>query len=144
MNSLNTRYAVISPVRDEEAYLGDTIACMIAQTIRPTQWIIVDDGSTDATGKIIDEHAAKHPWIAAVHRENRGFRKAGGGVVDAFNAGYTALKSENWDFIVKLDGDLSFQNDYFERCFEEFASQPRLGVAGGVICHAVNGKEQVE
>lgn len=144
MDPLSTRYVVISPVRDEESFLTDTIACMIAQTVRPLQWIIVDDGSTDATGRIIDEHAARHPWITAVHRANRGFRKAGGGVVDAFNAGYAVLTSEKWDFIVKLDGDLSFANDYFERCFEEFASEPRLGVAGGVICHVIDGKEQVE
>jgi poly-beta-1,6-N-acetyl-D-glucosamine synthase len=144
MDPLNTRYVVISPVRDEESYLTDMIACMIAQTVRPLQWIIVDDGSTDTTGRIIDEHAARYPWITAVHCENRGFRKAGGGVVDAFNAGYAALTPEKWDFIVKLDGDLSFTSDYFEHCFEEFASEPHLGVAGGVICHVIDAKEQVE
>jgi glycosyltransferase involved in cell wall biosynthesis len=131
-------------VRDEEAYLRGTINCVIAQSVRPTEWIIVDDGSTDATGQIIDEFAAQHPWIKAVHRENRGFRKAGGGVVDAFNDGYAALGTENWEFIVKLDGDLSFQKDYFESCFKEFQSEQRLGVAGGVICHSIDGVEHVE
>jgi biofilm PGA synthesis N-glycosyltransferase PgaC len=144
MNIAELKYVLITPVRDEEAYLRFTIDCMVAQTIRPVEWIIVNDGSTDATGKIIDEYARQYPWIQGVHRENRGFRKAGGGVVDAFNDGYHALKSKDWDFIVKLDGDLSFAPTYFESCFEKFASEPRLGVGGGVICHVTNGVEQVE
>src|ERR1019366_5407615 len=116
MNIAELKYVLITPVRDEEAYLRFTIDCMVAQTIRPVEWIIVNDGSTDATGKIIDEYARQYPWIQGVHRENRGFRKAGGGVVDAFNGGYRALESKDWDFIVKLDGDLSFAPTYFERC----------------------------
>ena len=75
MNPADTRYVVISPVRDEEAHLRYTIDCMIAQTLRPVEWVIVNDGSTDDTGKIIDEYARRSPWIHAVHRVNRGFPK---------------------------------------------------------------------
>src|SRR5271155_3384925 len=112
MGSMTTRYVIVSPVRDEEAYLRGTIESILAQTIRPVEWVLVNDGSTDKTGNIIDEYASQYPWIHAVHRQNRGFRKAGGGVVDAFNDGYEALGTTDWDFIVKLDGDLTFQPDY--------------------------------
>src|SRR6202011_5012876 len=115
MNLAPTKYVVISPVRDEEAYLKRTIECMIAQTIRPSEWIIVNDGSTDATGKIIDDYASRYSWIRVIHRENRGFRKSGGGVMEAFYEGYNALDSSDWDFIVKLDGDLTFDCDYFDK-----------------------------
>src|SRR5947209_1625763 len=109
-------YVVISPVRDEEAYLRFTIESMLAQTIRPAEWVIVNDGSTDGTAAILDEYAAQHPWIRVLHRENRGFRKSGGGVVEAFNDGYRLLSCPDWNFIVKIDGDLTFAPDYFENC----------------------------
>jgi glycosyltransferase involved in cell wall biosynthesis len=117
---------------------------MVARTIRPVEWLVVNDGSTDRTGDIIDEYSARYPWIRAVHRKNRGFRKAGGGVVDAFNDGYGQLTCTDWDYIVKLDGDLSFEPDYFERCFNHFANEPRLGVGGGVMCYIADGEKSFE
>lgn len=148
-NSQNTtrqspRYVVITPVRDEEAYLESTIQSMMQQTVLPQEWVIVDDGSQDNTGKILDDYASRLPWIRAIHRKNRGFRKAGGGVVDAFNDGYHALASSNWEFIVKFDGDLSFEPDYFAKCLAEFGRDPKLGVGGGVICYLENGVKRFE
>ena len=91
MTALTSNYVVVSPVRDEEAYIRFTVDCMLHQTILPKEWIIVDDGSTDKTGSIIDEYAKQYSWIRVIHRGNRGFRKAGGGVVDAFNEGYQTI-----------------------------------------------------
>src|ERR1700676_5654011 len=108
MSPVSTKYVVISPVRDEEGYLRFTIESMLAQTVRPSEWIIVNDGSTDRTASIIDEFAARHSWIRPLHRQNRGFRKAGGGVVEAFNDGYRLLNTDDWQFAVKLDGVLTF------------------------------------
>ncbi len=78
MSLTGTKYIVITPVRDEEEHLGSTIQSMIAQTIRPIEWVIVNDGSVDGTARTIAESAARVSWIRAVHRENRGFRKSGG------------------------------------------------------------------
>lgn len=139
-----TKYAIITPVRDEEEHLEATIASVSAQTIRPIEWVIVNDGSTDRTGEIIDRHAVESPWIRAVHRPNRGFRKAGGGVIEAFYDGYNALTCDDWEFIVKLDGDLSFSPDYFQRCFDHFYEQPRQGIGGGEIYHELGGKLKLE
>ena len=144
MNPANVRYVVITPVRDEEAFLGLTIECMLRQTVRPAEWVIVNDGSTDGTAAVLDGYASRYPWIRACHRANRGFRKAGGGVVEAFNDGYRALSVEDRDFVVKFDGDLSFAPDYFERCFRHFAEDPLLGIGGGVICHTIDGQERLE
>src|ERR1700692_583511 len=144
MNPSTIKYVIITPARDEEAHLQKTIESMVAQTIRPVEWLIVNDGSTDRTGDIIDEYSARYPWIRAVHRTNRGFRKAGGGVVDAFHDGYRQVHCTAWEYIVKLDGDLSFEPDYFEKCFNHFANEPRLGVGGGVMCYIENGKKSFE
>jgi glycosyltransferase involved in cell wall biosynthesis len=138
------RYVVITPVRDEEEYIEGTIDSILHQTVLPIEWVIVDDGSSDRTGSIADRYAAQYPWIRVVHRENRGFRKSGGGVVEAFYAGYNSLKQKEWEFVVKLDGDLTFAPDYFERCFEYFSRDEKLGIGGGEINHDIDGELKVE
>lgn len=127
-------YVVITPVRNEAAFIGRTIDSMVAQRHQPAQWVIVDDGSTDATAGLVEAAAQQHPWITLVCRPDRGYRQSGGGVVQAFYDGYRALHATDWAFLVKLDGDLSFAPDYFDRCFDHFAEQPSLGVAGGAVC----------
>ncbi len=137
-------YVVITPVRDEEAHLKSTLDSMLAQSIRPVEWVIVNDGSTDRTSEILDRYAAQHSWIRPVHRDDRGFRKSGGGVVEAFDAGYSVLMHTDWDFLVKLDGDLAFEPCYFQSCFRHFEQDPRLGIGGGTICYIENGEKQAE
>jgi poly-beta-1,6-N-acetyl-D-glucosamine synthase len=134
------RYVVITPVRNEKDNLPSTIECFATQTIRPAKWTIVDDGSTDGTSAIADAAAAGHPWIHVIHRVDRGFRLPGQGVMEAFHEGLAATGDQEWDYLVKFDGDLSFEADYFERCFERFDRSPRLGIGGGMICwHDGNG-----
>ena len=129
------RYVIITPARDEGAHIEATIRSVLRQTIWPEQWVLVNDGSSDTTGQIIDNYAREYSWMTPVHRPNRGFRKAGAGVMDAFLQGYSALRPRDWEFIVKLDADLSFAPDYFQSCFSEFAKDARLGIGGGSIYH---------
>jgi len=137
-------YVIITPVRDEERYIQATLQCVSSQTILPIKWVIVDDGSSDRTGEIIDQYAARFAWIKPVHRVNRGYRKSGGGVMEAFYDGYNNLQCSEWDFIVKLDGDLSFVPEYFENCFQHFQKDPKLGIGGGEIHHDVSGELKLE
>jgi biofilm PGA synthesis N-glycosyltransferase PgaC len=138
------RYVVITPVRDEEKHVEATVRSVASQTILPAEWIIVDDGSSDRTGDILEQCATQFPWIRVIHRLNRGFRKSGGGVIEAFYDGYNSLRHDDWEFVVKLDGDLTLPPDYFEKCFEHFKDQPKLGVGGGTICHEADGELKVE
>jgi poly-beta-1,6-N-acetyl-D-glucosamine synthase len=137
-------YVVITPARDEEKYIEKTILSMVAQTVVPLEWIIVNDGSRDNTKEIVNRYAAQYPWIKAINRADRGRRKAGGGVVETFYAGYSSLTSKDWEFIVKLDADLLFSKDYFESCFRYFKENPKLGIAGGGIYHIIDGKMKLE
>jgi biofilm PGA synthesis N-glycosyltransferase PgaC len=141
---MNTRYVIVTPVRDEEEHIESAIESVLGQSIRPVEWVIVNDGSADRTGEIADRYAAQHPWIHVVHRVNRGFRKSGGGVVEAFYDGYNSLRCKEWDFVVKLDGDLSFAPEYFEKCFGYFSRDPELGIGGGDIQHDIEGQFKVE
>ena len=135
----NVKYSVITPVRNEELRIRATIGSMLAQTSRPTRWIIVDDGSSDQTPQIVEAAAARHPWIHLLRRADRGFRKSGTGVMEAFYDGYGEIQDAGWDFLGKLDGDLSFAPDYFEKCFQRFMVNPKLGIGGGTICCVLDG-----
>ena len=141
---MNTRYVVITPVRDEESYLPLTIESMARQAILPQQWIIVNDGSTDNTGSIIDQAARQYSWIRAVHRNDRGFRKWGAGIIEAFYDGYNVLDCDDWEYMSKLDGDLSFEPTYFERMFAKFRDNPKVGIGGGVLYHYDRGQRVLE
>lgn len=137
-------YAVVTPARNEAKHLRLTIDSMVSQNVKAAHWIIVNDGSNDDTGKIAEDAARLHPWIKVLHRCDRGFRKAGGGVIEAFYEGYRLVESEAWQYLVKLDGDLSFAPDYFGQCFKHFSEDHKLGISGGTICNLTNGTVKVE
>jgi poly-beta-1,6-N-acetyl-D-glucosamine synthase len=138
------KYVVVTPVRDEARNIRATIDCVANQTIRPAEWVIVDDGSTDGTSEIIDNAAKEHGWIVALHKPDRGYRKNGSGVMEAFYYGYQSLKTVDWGYIVKLDGDVGLQRDYFEQCFMKFREDPRLGMAGGIMYIDKGGTTEIE
>ena len=125
------RLLIISPVRDEEAFLSSTIKSVVSQTIRPCTWIIVDDGSTDNTSTIAGEAAANHPWIRLHRRADRGIRSVGAGVIEAFNEGLALVSLDDFDYVCKLDGDMQFEPTYFEHLLEQFDKNPKLGTASG-------------
>jgi glycosyltransferase involved in cell wall biosynthesis len=144
MNARHTRYVVVSPVRDEEKYLPRTIDSLVNQTILPTEYVLVDDGSTDRTAEIIHEAARKHPWIRYVKRPDRGVRAVGPGVIEAFYDGYEAIESTDYDYICKMDGDLTIGPRYFEALFEKFRADPHLGSASGKLFLDLNDGKLVE
>jgi glycosyltransferase involved in cell wall biosynthesis len=141
--SSDLNYVIVTPVRDEEAYLPSTIESVLAQTILPREWVIVDDGSKDNTWTIIQDYSRRHPWIRGIRRSDRGFRKPGGGIIEAFYSGFKELKCRNWDYMSKLDGDLSFSPDYFEKCFDRFERDSQLGIGGGYLYHVLENGEHV-
>ncbi|MGH7214614.1 MAG: glycosyltransferase [Tepidisphaeraceae bacterium] len=125
------RYCLITPCRDEAKYARRTLDSVVAQTAPPALWVIVDDGSKDETPQILDEYAAKHPFIRVVRRADRGFRKLGGGVIDAFYEGFATINPEDFDYVCKFDLDLDLPPRYFERVMERMERDPRIGTASG-------------
>jgi hypothetical protein len=124
-------YLLISPCRDEAQYMRETIESIIAQSVRPAKWVIVDDGSTDATPAILAEYQAKHDWIEVLTRDNRGRRSVGPGVIEAFYQGYDAVRADDYEFLCKLDLDLRIPPRYFEILMERMRSNPRIGTCSG-------------
>jgi glycosyltransferase involved in cell wall biosynthesis len=134
------RYLVVLPTRNEESLLQNTLDCLVRQTIRPTHTVIVNDGSTDRTAEIADANAKIHPWITVVHRPDRGERKVGGGVVDAFYAGYESVDPTAFDYVCKLDADLTFSERYFEGIIARLEENPKLAAASGKVWNPTLGE----
>lgn len=124
------KIAIVSPVRNEEEFIEFTLSSIARQTVKPAQWIIVDDGSSDRTFEIASRYAAEHEWITVVRKPDRGERAVGPGVVEAFNFGLAHVHSDA-DFICKMDGDIELPDRYFESLLEKFDVDAELGAASG-------------
>lgn len=125
-------YVLVTPSRNEEAFIEKTIESVIHQTFRPLKWVIVNDGSTDSTGTIAERYAAEHDWIEVVNRPVRKERNFAAKVY-AFNAGQERLEDVDYEIIGNLDSDVLLDKDHFEFLLEKFQQEPRLGVAGTVF-----------
>ena len=121
MESTSIKYIIISPVRNEEKNIEYTIQSVLSQTIKPAKWIIVDDGSSDKTPDIIKKYLPINEWMSLIQLADRGYYDLmGGGEIKAFYKGYEKICDEDFDFLVKLDGDISFDKNYFEDLYKEF------------------------
>jgi len=122
-------YVLITPARNEAAFIDRTIKCVIDQVARPLRWIIVSDGSTDGTDDIVRKHAAEHPWIELLRMPERRERHFAGKVL-AFNAGYEHVRELPYQAIGSLDADISFDTKYFAFLLDKLASDDKLGLVG--------------
>jgi biofilm PGA synthesis N-glycosyltransferase PgaC len=125
------RYVLISPCRDEAAYMRRTLDSVAAQTVPPARWVVVDDGSTDETPQILEEYARKLPYLQIVRKTDRGRRAVGPGVIEAFYQGLETVDLDDYDYVCKLDMDLDLPPAYFEILMERMAREPRLGTCSG-------------
>ncbi|MEM6562137.1 MAG: glycosyltransferase [Planctomycetota bacterium] len=125
----------MAPCRDEQQYMERTLASVHNQTERPALFVVVDDASTDETPNILRQWQAKMPYLRVVTRPPRdkgdGGRKVGGGVVQAFDAGYQTIDPAEFDYVCKLDLDLDLPETYFATLMDKMEANPRLGTASG-------------
>lgn len=131
-NACLLRYVLITPARNESAFIEKTLESMVHQTVLPVKWVIVDDGSTDETPKIVTRYALEHPWIEMVQMP-RDRDRSFSAKVRAFNAGYERVRDLEYEVVGNLDADVSFDGDYVEFLLSKFKEDPLLGVAGTVF-----------
>ena len=128
---MDRRYCLITPCRDEARFGRRTLESVVRQSLPPALWIIVDDGSKDGTPQLLAEYAARYPFIRVITRRDRGDRKLGGGVIDAFYSGYDTIAPADYGYVCKLDLDLDLPPRYFELCIERMEADPRIGTCSG-------------
>jgi glycosyltransferase involved in cell wall biosynthesis len=126
------RYVLITPVRNEARDIEKTLRSVTRQTVPPTRWVIVDDGSTDDTASIVKEYADRYDWIELVSAGAYGQRSFGS-KVRSFNIGHERVRDVPYEAIGNLDGDISFDGDYLEFLLEKLRDDSCLGVVGTVF-----------
>jgi poly-beta-1,6-N-acetyl-D-glucosamine synthase len=131
-------YAAVTPARDEETNLPRLLDSLVAQTIRPVAWVIVENGSSDATLSIARRAAAEHPWIRVLQAPPGDRYDRSSPLKRAFHAGVQALDGKG-DIVVKLDADVSLDPDFFEGVMEAFEADPTLGMASGTCFEQRDG-----
>lgn len=139
------RVLLITPARDEAEHLEQTIRAMAAQTVLPDLWLIVDDGSTDATPQILARAAAELPFLEVMRMPAQARRPGADGLAIAaeacaFNAALAGADRDNFTHIGKLDADIELPPDYLEGLLERFAAEPELGIAGGTLLERMAGE----
>ena len=123
------RYVLVTPARNEAAFIEKTIQSVVSQSILPAKWAIVSDGSTDGTDEIVSKYMSDYPWIELVRTPERRERHFAG-KVRAFNAGYARLKDLDYEAIASLDADITFDEHYFSLLLGKLAEDRALGLVG--------------
>jgi glycosyltransferase involved in cell wall biosynthesis len=131
-------YYIVIPSYNEEKFIGLTLQSLVEQTVLATKIVVVNDNSTDKTAEIVAGFAAKYPFISLVHKTSETIHLPGSKVIQAFQTGLETL-DDNYDLIVKADGDLIFPSNYFETIIQHFQSDDRIGMVGGFAYIEKNG-----
>ena len=135
------KYVIITPAYNEENYIGKTIQSVIKQSVLPSEWIIVDDGSTDRTAQIVAEQTKDIDWIR-LEKKQKSAAAFGANVIENFYYGFDRLDSKDWNFIVKLDADIEIdKNNFFEFQLKKFDEIPKLGISSGITYSIHNGEK---
>lgn len=139
-------YFIVTPAKNEEKSLPSTIRSIEEQTVKPVVWVIVDDGSTDNTPKIIEDVKKKHDWILSI-RLKEGKRdlkihyasvcKTGFGIAIS----YCNENKIEYEYVALVEADMILKKAYFENLINEFEQDPKLGIASGSVWFCINGKE---
>lgn len=148
------KYVLITPARNEGAFIEGTIRSVLAQTLLPAKWIIVSDGSTDGTDEIVKRYSAEYSWIELLRMPERRDRQFAA-KANAFNAGYARIKelcsgdsssgkvaALSFDVMGNLDADITFESDYFSFLLSKFEEFPELGVAGTPFVENAEQRDQ--
>ena len=132
-------FVIITPAHNEAALIEQTLESMVAQTVRPLKWVVVSDNSTDRTAEIVRRYAAQHDFMQLLEIRRDGTRHFGN-KVKAFNAGLAEVSALDYRYIGNLDADISLPSHYFESLLGELDSDPRLGIAGGMVATRIGDR----
>nr|WP_315165897.1 glycosyltransferase family 2 protein [uncultured Flavobacterium sp.] len=132
-------YYIIIPAYNEEAFIGLTLQSLVSQTVLPKKVVVVNDNSTDNTAQIVLDYAKDNPFITLVNKSSSAVHLPGSKVIQAFHKGFETI-DDQYDIIVKLDGDLILPNNYFETILDIFKKDSQIGMAGGFAYVEKNGE----
>jgi len=140
------KYAVVIPAKNEEDSIGETLDSVINQSVPPQLCVVVDDSSTDQTPAIVRSFADRYEQVLYHKNENRNHYRVGGHVVEVFYIGKDLIDRQNipYDYIIKMDADLSFDREFMGRIFDQYGRQDNLGIVSATPYYYQDGKKVFE
>ena len=128
-------YVLITPAKNESAFIEQTIRSVIKQRVLPLRWVIVDDGSTDRTAEIVLGYTTRFTWIELLQMPSSE-RYAFSAKARCVNAAFAHVRALDFAFVASVDADISFDEEYFEFILNQFTLRPALGLAGTPMTEA--------
>ncbi len=136
------KYVIVTPAHNEAGYLRPTIESVLRQTVPPSRWVIVDDGSTDETPALVASFAREHGFLQYYRRQRDSAQSYFASNVYAIREGIRQVEALDYEFLAVLDADITLPPDYYEQILSRFEADPALGVASGIYENLVNGRLQ--
>jgi len=133
MNKKQLSIGIVTPVRNEEEMLPKLAACILSQTLLPDRWLIVDDGSSDSTSKVIEDLKNKYSWIDSITLPDRGHYSRGAGSYSTAAKGFEYMISSDIHVFGIFDADISFKTTTIKHILDAFLNSEKLGIYGGEI-----------
>lgn len=126
------KYIMITPVKNEQKFISQTIESVINQTTLPSVWVIIDGGSRDKTREIVLEYAKKHPWIVLRHQSLFGLTSHMN-VSIAMNEAYDYIIASgvSFDYVWAIDGDQVLESNVCDGVISQLELFKNIGVASG-------------
>jgi Glycosyl transferase family 2 len=133
MSDPDACFALITSAKNEEEYLPLVIDAVAHQSLLPSIWIIVDDGSTDRTSEILRNAAQQHSFIIPLHLP-AGAARSFDAKDRAIRQAYSLIGGHRYEFVGFIDADIApRRHDLFDALVGSLRRDPGLGIVGGLI-----------
>ncbi len=128
---MDNKYIIITPFKNEEENIEGTIKSIIAQSIKPITWILIDDGSNDNSLNIVNRYKKKFSWIQ-VEKNDSYINDKGARIAAMIN---DFSNHDKIDFLCKIDADVSFNHNFCENMINYMNSNKKLGICSGTLIY---------
>ena len=129
------KFLLIIPTHNEEKNILFTLKSLQQQTFQDFFCVIVNDGSTDKTKKIVEEFISHQLSTVNYQLQNLDFsqHEPGAKVVRTFNKGLESVDLKDFDVICKFDADIIFPSDYLMKLNAIYETNPKAGMVSGLV-----------
>ncbi|MBO4337356.1 MAG: glycosyltransferase [Lachnospiraceae bacterium] len=132
MSDTEYKVTVVVPVYNMERYLQRCVDTLLAQTLKSIQIVLVDDGSTDGSGKLCDDLGLMYGSVDVIHQKNKG-------LTGAWKTGSAAARGE---YIGYVDADDTIDEDMFQRLYERAVETDADIVCCGLVHEYEDGLKE--
>jgi len=126
------KFLIVIPAHNEENNIFPCLESLKNQSFQDFTCVIVNDGSTDRTSKIIDDFKSQDLRFKILNLE-KSEHEPGAKIVTTFNEGLESVDWKCFDVICKYDADIVFPQNYLERINQVFETNPKAGIVSGLV-----------